>query len=136
MDLEKKIVEAGGTITQAPVASRTFCVISGKEDGLRLNNIKKQGNLDVLKVSWLLDTLEARYPLPIQQKHIIFATERTLKSIPAAADIFGDSFTQEINNEELKRLLTKPKWPGAETLSVEAATLIQEVKDRYFSDLK
>lgn len=133
MDLEKKIIESGGTITQAPVAGKTCCVIAGREDGLRLSNIKKQGNLDICKVSWLLDSIQAGYKLPIQQKYVIFATEQTLKSMPAVADQFGDSLTDDISAEDLQALLTKPDWPVHAKTGTD--NLVKEIKDRYFPEL-
>lgn len=130
--LERCIVEAGGRITQAPVAGSTFCVISGRDDGLRLGNIKKQGTLDVFRSSWLADSLAAGQLLPPLSKYVIHATPDTARAVANLKDRYGDSFVEDISEAELKQLLTRSDWPHEE---VGHPDLISDINDRYLSDI-
>lgn len=131
-DLERKIVEAGGKITQAPVAGRTFCVVSGREDGLRLSNIRKQGNLDILRSSWLTDSIEAGQLLPMLSRYTIYLTPGSEQVVATLRDRYGDSYVEDIDEEQVEALLTKSPWPHEEVANTD---LVSEINGRYLSDL-
>jgi hypothetical protein len=127
-DLERRIVEAGGKITQAPVAGRTFCVISGRDDGLRLNNIRKQGNLDILRSAWLIESIEAARMLPALSKYAIYLTPESEKIVAGLGDRYGDSYVEEVDEGQMEALLTTATWPHEEMARTD---LVSEINDRY-----
>lgn len=135
MDLEKRCLEMGGSITQAPQPGRTFCALAGQDEGLRLSNLKRQGTIDIVKSSWLHDSLQARFPLPLQPKYMIFATEQTRKKLAELTDPFGDSYIEEISTDGLKGILLRPVWPVKEQSKGGNDKLVAEIKQRYMADL-
>lgn len=135
VDLEKAIMQVGGTITQNPIAGKTFAVISGKVDGLRVNNVRKQGNLDIVKSKWIHDCIKAGRRLMLNQDFIIFATPQTEKIMKSLTDQFGDSYVDELTEASIRDLLLKDTWPKPEQALTGSEQLIEEIKIRYLPDL-
>ncbi|GAO45821.1 hypothetical protein G7K_0070-t2 [Saitoella complicata NRRL Y-17804] len=65
----------------------------------------KRGKHDIIKPAWVLDSIEAGYPLPLEPRYIYFATEQTVREMKENVDEFGDSYTTEIKVEELSNVL-------------------------------
>ncbi len=83
MDLEKMIIELGGKITQAPVLGKTLCVLSGKDGGLRIANIKKQGIFDIVKTEWFHECITAGRMVPFKEEHMILISASTKAKLSA-----------------------------------------------------
>lgn len=75
--LEQMIRNLGGEIVQGP--PRT-AVITGKRDGLRVGNLRKQGTIDLVLPEWVRACAAAGALLPFHPDHVIFLTEATQKS--------------------------------------------------------
>lgn len=135
VQIEQIILDAGGTITQSPTVSKTFAVISGKDEGLRVNNVKRKGNFDIVKTIWLHECLDAGARLPFLPEHLIFATPKTEKAVKALYDKYGDSYVKEVSVDELKALLMQPSWSSPESAKTNSACLVQEIETRYLADL-
>lgn len=135
VDLEKKIMEFGGMVTQNPVPGKTFAVISGKAEGLRVNNVKKQGNLDIVKSKWIHDCIQAGRRLILNSDYIIFATPKTEQMMKSLTDEFADSYVDELTDESIRSLLLKDKWPKPEKAQTGSEQLVEEIKLRYLPDL-
>ena len=78
--LESLVRSNGGRITQNPTAF-TYAVISSKENGLRIENIKKAGIVDILPVSYLIRCFEQGRILGKGECDSIFLTRRTVLAL-------------------------------------------------------
>jgi hypothetical protein len=69
LEIEKRVIKAGGLIRQSPPkddvntgaerGERKFLAIAGKECGIRLNNLKKHDKVDIVNLQWLIDCEQA-----------------------------------------------------------------------------
>jgi DNA ligase-4 len=128
-------MEFGGMVTQNPVPEKTFAVISGKTEGLRVNNVKKQGNLDIVKSKWIHDCIQAGRRLILNFDYIIFATPQTEQMIRSFTDEFGDSYVDELTENSIRSLLLREDWPKPEKAQTGSEQLVEEIKLRYLPDL-
>jgi len=109
--LEKIVVRLGGKVEQNVKAGHTdYYIETGMT--LRAKNVVKQGRVDVVKSSWLLDCGDEFKSL--QPHDMVFATEKTLESWVQTHDQFGDSFTGEATQESLRFSLKKVGEMGKE----------------------
>ncbi|XP_031573134.1 DNA ligase 4-like [Actinia tenebrosa] len=127
--LEKKVVEHGGTFTQNP-GPETYCVIAERVN-LRVNNIIKDAKHDVVKASWLIDCLNQVKLLPWLPIHMIHRSPTTEEKFAMQYDSYGDSFTQDATQESLKKVFGSFENQEKATITTDE---IAEIEQRYFPD--
>lgn len=78
LEIEKRIIKAGGKIVQSPPKddeeneeALQFLAISGKDCGIRINNLKKVDKYDIINLQWLDDCEAAHSLLPLESKYYI-----------------------------------------------------------------
>ena len=101
-ELEALVISNGATVTQNPT-KLTRCVIA-ETPVLRVKNIMKKGDLDVLKPEWIQACVCEKRIIPARQKDVLFATTLTQKRISENVDEWGDSYTEEIDEKELREV--------------------------------
>ncbi len=68
LEIEKRLIKAGGLIRQSPPKvdepdteeeNRQFLAMAGKDCGIRLTNLKKHDKFDIVNIQWLIDSESA-----------------------------------------------------------------------------
>lgn len=127
-DLEKKVVEFGGTIVQNP-GDETYCVIAEKV-AIKVKNIISKGNYDVVKASWLINCAENKSYIPWTPADMIFTSEKTAASFADDYDRHGDSYYEDTTVDALKKIFKNVEEKGS---SVSLSTSnIAEMEMNYF----
>eukprot|EP00127_Corallochytrium_limacisporum_P001219 Clim_evm6s46 gene=Clim_evmTU6s46 len=105
-EIETKIVENGGEITQH-ATDRTDFAIASKPKVTVKNYISAGAKFDILYPSYILDCLSAGEVLPLQSKHVFWASpEGRAKSALRAVDLYGDSYTADADVDSLREALS------------------------------
>ncbi|XP_060566406.1 DNA ligase 4-like [Ruditapes philippinarum] len=127
-ELEKKIVECGGSVVQNPGIG-TYCVVVEKIV-FRVNNMIKTNHYDIVKADWLIRCLDAKSLIPWSPGDMINVSEKTQKLFQQDFDEYGDSYVEETTPERLAQVLAKIQEPD----KVLSKTEIAEIEDKYFPD--
>ncbi|XP_041359150.1 DNA ligase 4-like [Gigantopelta aegis] len=127
-ELEKKVVEFGGTIVQNP-GSNTFCVLVEKV-AVRVNNLKKRDIYDIVKVSWFLKCVDAQRWMDWTPDDMIHTSPKTHKLFQQDYDEYGDSFTSDTTEEQLLKVFEKMENAVQDVSTWDIA----ELEDKYFPD--
>ena len=86
-------------------------------------SLMKRGEVDIVRPSWILDCIQQtesdrgrpRMLLPLEPRHMFFTKEDSRDMVQSNVDEYGDSFTREVNLEELRNILEgmpKLEHPG------------------------
>lgn len=77
LEIEKRIIKAGGQIRQSPPKDdetdteeekKQFLAVAGKDCGVRLNNLKKHDKVDIVNLQWLIDSEKASRAQSLEPK--------------------------------------------------------------------
>ncbi|GAB6026089.1 DNA ligase (ATP) [Chamberlinius hualienensis] len=101
-DLEKLIVEYGGSLVQNP-GVKTFSVIADQRS-LRVANLIKANLYDIVKSSWLLNCLQENRLLTRLPSNFMHMSAETASLLSETFDRFGDSYTQPVDTITLKEI--------------------------------
>ncbi|KAA3682236.1 DNA ligase 4 [Paragonimus westermani] len=113
--LENQIRSAGGRLVQNP-GCNTFCVIADKLTAKTRNLIASSGQLrsgqvpvyhDIACLTWFHECFVADKLLPWKPNDLLSMKPDTAAKLNAEYDCFGDSFTEEMEVDELKQFLLK-----------------------------
>ncbi|XP_055390093.1 DNA ligase 4 isoform X2 [Condylostylus longicornis] len=105
-DLKKIVVQHGGKVVENPTVRKSCICIAGKM-GFRAKKISETGQHNIIKYSWLIDNFSNRSNIKFcrpKPRDIIFATEETESKQVKYFDKYGDSYTDHVDNKELKIL--------------------------------
>uniref|UniRef100_A0A1B6FIK3 DNA ligase 4 n=1 Tax=Cuerna arida TaxID=1464854 RepID=A0A1B6FIK3_9HEMI len=102
-DLERQVVENGGTVVLNP-GKATYCVIVGTEN-IRVTNVCKAGTYNVVRAQWLLHSLDAGQLLEWTPADVVSGTPETMDQLVQQYDQYGDSFTQPATLHSLQHVL-------------------------------
>ncbi|KAL3869402.1 hypothetical protein ACJMK2_042087 [Sinanodonta woodiana] len=128
-DLEKKVVEFGGTVVQNP-GNKTFCVVADKVT-VRVTNLIKRDIYDIVKADWLLKCVEAKLFISWNPSDMLHTSPQTGKVFQQDYDQYGDSFTKDISPDQLKEIFTN--MPSSQVDKLDAKD-IAEIEEQYFPD--
>eukprot|EP01017_Pseudomicrothorax_dubius_P032816 TRINITY_DN4334_c0_g1_i4.p1 TRINITY_DN4334_c0_g1~~TRINITY_DN4334_c0_g1_i4.p1 ORF type:complete len:672 (+),score=145.76 TRINITY_DN4334_c0_g1_i4:1902-3917(+) len=103
--LEELIVRHGGTKVQNYLATTTH-FIAQKED-LRVRALIEKAGVNVLRPSWVIDSVSHRRQMPFAPRYILFAVEWLQKELQENYDNCGDSYFEEITDEGLEQIFTE-----------------------------
>ncbi|XP_059173254.1 DNA ligase 4-like [Physella acuta] len=126
-ELEKKIVELGGDVVQNPDTT-TFCVIAEKV-AIKVKNLIKKGKYDIVKADWLLRVIDSGSWISWSPNDMIYSTPATLKSFEQDYDQFGDSYTVDVTEEQLRNI-----FEGMGDIQPLSREVIHEVEEDNFPD--
>ncbi|POS85507.1 hypothetical protein EPUL_001727 [Erysiphe pulchra] len=113
VEIERIVKMNGGSIIQNPmVRENTICI--GDKRVVRVASLIESGEIDIIKPIWIIDALQysdtedpSRKPFlpPFEPRHLFYATEKTKKLIKNSVDIYGDSYSRDITNNEIKDIM-------------------------------
>lgn len=126
-EIEKKVVELGGTVVQNP-GPTTFCVLAEKI-AIRVTNLIKRNIYDIVKVDWFQKCVDAQRWLPWSPADMIHTSPKTQKAFHLEYDDYGDSYSEDTTVDQLKTV-----FDGMEEDGIEDATEIAELEQKYFPD--
>lgn len=127
-DIEKKVVELGGLIVQNPTVN-TMCIIAEKEN-FRVKTIKKTGNHDVVHASWIINCFQKKSLIPYTIDKMLYTTEKTNSLLHESFDKYGDSFTEDTDENKLVCVFSNIK----ETIDLMKPNHITNLKRKYFDN--
>ncbi|KAL7845764.1 hypothetical protein AOLI_G00239560 [Acnodon oligacanthus] len=99
-ELEKAVARCGGIVVQNP-GKDTYCVIAGSEN-MRVKNLIRSDQHDVVWASWLLECLERKQVLPWQPRHMIHMSPSTREHFAKEYDRYGDSYYIDTDEQQLR----------------------------------
>ncbi|XP_050403534.1 DNA ligase 4 [Patella vulgata] len=129
-ELEKKVVEFGGTITQNPDTS-TFCVLAEKI-AVRVNNLIKCDLYDIVKVSWFVRCINGEKWIPWTPGDMIHTSPASLRKFKLDYDEYGDSYTEDTTEDQLQEVFNNMKELSDDDV-IEGKD-IAAIEDEYFPD--
>jgi ATP-dependent DNA ligase len=103
--IETSVQMHGATVCAS--AESDCIVLVGPKESQSVSNLIAHGRLDVMKVEWALDCILHRRLVPKKPAHFKSQTEETREYLTTGQDmdLLGDSYTQEVTEEELRELL-------------------------------
>lgn len=104
-EVERLVVKYGGTVVQNP-SGRTFCVVA-EEPTLRVKNLMKSEQHDVVKCSVFLDKLKpwTRELTEWTPGELLAMSARTKIKLSREYDQYGDSYTRHSDFESLRKIV-------------------------------
>ncbi|XP_015791476.1 DNA ligase 4-like [Tetranychus urticae] len=99
---EKLIVQYGGKISANPT-KECYCLIAHSVEDLRVKNLIKFGNYDILRLDWLMNVLEHQLFISPSYHDYIVMTSETRESLSRYFDQFGDSYFVDMSRDDLLR---------------------------------
>jgi len=137
--LQEKVVSNGGKIVENP-GSLTYCVIVGNTENIRVNNCLKSNKYNVVKVDWLISCLREGILLSWKPNDMLSCTDKYKEIFEESFDRYGDSYEQDVTEDELKRLFENinekvyPKISIQTTLEMINKYDLKEIKSLYIFD--
>ncbi|OQR90666.1 DNA ligase [Achlya hypogyna] len=126
--LEQLLHAHGATCVQNPHPTlhppASTWLLAATMEGLKVRNYVKQGIYDILKLNWILRSIDSSERTPWRATDYLFATEATTAVLQTQYDIYGDHYTTPATREELDAVLRSPAF------SKEFATPWQEEASR------
>ena len=101
-ELEEKIFANGGDRIQGGKENIKDFFIVADHLTLRVKNHIKTGKYDIIKSAYILDCISRKQRLPLYPKYMISYTQDTLNKMEKYTDVFGDSFTEDLTDDEVK----------------------------------
>ncbi|KAE8353016.1 DNA ligase 4 [Aspergillus coremiiformis] len=111
-ELEQLVKANGGKFFQTNhAAPNTICVADRRT--VKAASLQKSGNVDIIRPSWILDCIRQNeidgglpnFLLPLEPRHIFFATEDKKEEIASSVDRFQDSYARNTTSDELREIL-------------------------------
>ena len=93
-------MQYGGSKVQYPITSTTYCVIAETES-LKVKNIMKAGEFNVVLPRWLVDCTRQNAILPLEPKYLLFANPLTCAEFAKFIDPYGDHYTKDATIDTL-----------------------------------
>ena len=112
-EVEQIIKSNGGSIFQSTTAKEDILCIGDKRV-VKVASLIKSGYTDVIKPSWILDTVaqadidgpeRERFLVPFEPNHMFYMTPGTRQIVTENMDVYGDSYARDLSATELRRVL-------------------------------
>ncbi|CAH0693354.1 unnamed protein product [Chilo suppressalis] len=101
-----KIVKRHSGIVVSNIGPDTWCAIVGKINKRERAIIKSQ-SYDVVSSSWLVNLPPSEVPCTVSPLDLISIKRTTKQLLCRKYDVFGDSYTEDVDGETLKRIFAK-----------------------------
>lgn len=144
-EIEGVIKANGGKIFQSPTAAGSadasnndmICIADKKV--VKVASLMKAGVKDVVRPKWVLDAvaqaesdlqrgMRERFIIPFEPTHMFSLLPKDEGDVSMAIDDFGDSYSRDVEVDELRRLLNAMPKPNDWTFN--ADTLMKELQER------
>ncbi|KAI0103893.1 ATP dependent DNA ligase domain-containing protein [Nemania sp. FL0031] len=105
--LETLIKENGGRLSQRPTPGMGRILVAEKKV-VKVASLIKAGEVDIIRPKWLFDCIaqaDGGFPLPYEMGHLFHACDATQSAAEENTDEFGDSYTRDVDIQELRQLL-------------------------------
>lgn len=107
--LETLVKSHGGSISQkADPKSKKMRLIADKNVVKVASLIKQDGDVDVIRPGWIMDCVGqggGGFVLPLEERHLLHASESTQRLAEENIDAFGDSYMRDVEAEEIGEIL-------------------------------
>ncbi|XP_025109281.1 DNA ligase 4-like isoform X2 [Pomacea canaliculata] len=130
-ELERKVAEMGGIFVQNP-GKTTFCILAEKTN-VKVTNLIKTDKYDIVKVSWFQKLLDRGQWVDWTPSDMIHASAGTRKRFLQEFDQYGDSFTEDISEEQLKDIFHAMDHSGTDIPTMKPEDIAQ-LEEEYFSE--
>jgi len=96
--LEQLIKRHGGTVVQEP-SPDTYGVIAATDENVKVRNLKRHGEWNVLHYRWLLECASADRLVELEPKHMIYTNHQQFAIFRRDIDVYGDSYLRDTTVE-------------------------------------
>uniref|UniRef100_A0A060SZN6 DNA ligase 4 n=1 Tax=Blastobotrys adeninivorans TaxID=409370 RepID=A0A060SZN6_BLAAD len=97
----------GGSLTNSTKITEGRLVLVADKKILRVSNIMKMNEQDIIKPIWVTDCIKYGRILELEPRYVFHATPETNESMHKSVDMYGDPYTRKIGLDELKVLLNE-----------------------------
>nr|KAG5701196.1 hypothetical protein BaRGS_023305 [Batillaria attramentaria] len=101
-ELERKVVELGGTFVQNPGHTTSF--VLAEKTVVKVSNLIRTDKYDIVKVDWFRKVVDSGRWIPWTPGDMIHASPATRKQFQMDYDEYGDSYTADITEEQLRHI--------------------------------
>ncbi|KAH3765317.1 DNA ligase IV [Pelomyxa schiedti] len=130
-ELERSIVQCGGTKVQYPTSNTLCCIASQKT--VKVKNLMEKGISDIADAAWLLACVSQNKLIPFEPKYMLFTTEATKQRFQKEVDRFGDSYTKEATAASLSEVFLQIKKQLTGQASLEDVDIdVMPLEQHYF----
>lgn len=106
-DLEAYVVRHGGRHVQNFLRGRTSLVVAASLSDLRIQNLAKTAQVDIVLYTYLFECETAGKMLPLKPRHMLATSPETKAQLSYAFDQWGDAFYEEVSASALKAVLER-----------------------------
>ncbi|KAJ6144496.1 hypothetical protein N7470_008391 [Penicillium chermesinum] len=132
-ELEQLVKANGGKIFQSSTAASDIICIAERKT-VKVASLQKHGEDNIIKPCWLTDCVDqnekdAGLPdllLPFEPRHMFYTVEGREDKIRMNVDQFSDSFARDTNVDELKKIFSRMRSEGNDTIGGDALRRIEE----------
>ncbi|QBZ59634.1 hypothetical protein PoMZ_04596 [Pyricularia oryzae] len=121
--LESLIKAHGGTLSQQTDPQPWKYLIADKYGIKVASLLKRDSEVDIIRPNWVLDCLDqdgVEFLLPLEEKHLLNASEATKQTAEFQVDEYGDSYMRAVDVDELKQIAEGiPKFEDADSFDVD-----------------
>ncbi|PVD23875.1 hypothetical protein C0Q70_17149 [Pomacea canaliculata] len=110
----------------------TFCILAEKTN-VKVTNLIKTDKYDIVKVSWFQKLLDRGQWVDWTPSDMIHASAGTRKRFLQEFDQYGDSFTEDISEEQLKDIFHAMDHSGTDIPTMKPEDIAQ-LEEEYFSE--
>ncbi|PHH69966.1 hypothetical protein CDD82_7412 [Ophiocordyceps australis] len=129
--LEELIKGNGGTITQQAVPGAHSIILADKNVVKVASLVKHSGakGIDIIRPSWVRDSLEQGILLPYEPRHVLRSTPGLERAVKLNADRFGDGFARDVSVDELRSILADMS-PSQHSTSLDKDAFLANLEER------
>ena len=132
-DVEKLIVEAGGTLTSNPREGKTALVLAPNGKSLRCKMLIKSQKFDIVRMDYLLRCIRKGTLAEPSTYDYIYITQATKQKLARQMDCYGNSCTQELTVKGLKSLFKRMERPKRSWREEAIASLDEQEQEEIFT---
>ena len=129
--VEKLVLEYGGTLTGSPRLGETALVLAPDNRSLRVKLLIKSGKFDVVRLSYLLRVIRQGQFSPPRFDEYLFMTKESRERLSQEVDMFGDAFAEPTNAKTLWRCFRQMKQEvssGSEASCFVSMSLLRQLQ--------
>ncbi|KAJ3326597.1 DNA ligase (ATP) [Blyttiomyces sp. JEL0837] len=118
-EMETEIHIHGGTYVQNPGQDPSILLVADKIIAKVRNYFE---NYDIVKTDWIRDSILAKQRISLRPKYLLHAKESTRQEFKRSSDKYGDSFTEPLDLETAKELVSQMKTRQIPPLNIGSIT--------------
>ncbi|RZF41479.1 hypothetical protein LSTR_LSTR000193 [Laodelphax striatellus] len=102
--IETKVAENGGKVTQNPGKQTHFIICGSEKNSIRVRNAISSGKHDIVTVNWFFQCITMGFIVDFHPEDLICMCEDTSQRMKIMFDEYGDSFTEPATMDSLKEV--------------------------------